>query len=485
MVWFFILFFIFIGFIIAKKYKKKSISIYILLSIFWFFIMGPFWAVITFIELITGWGLHKVIKDFFSKNKDNENHNISNNEIIKEKNKSQYVDTIIQENKKISTKKKNKNRKKAKKKQKINTTLSKEKINDKKCCKIENNNEEIIIENFDYDFELKKNKSNETLNINELIKKLSKLQEEKKLLEDNYEILQEKRKYLIETVEEDTDISPLELEDKNYEINEVIEEINKIENQIFAIENEICDIEISIENINDEKLNEENELNFMEEVSINEIDYLNKKFEIRRNTQIIEELNLLNNNNTLTKSKESYNFSIENKEEKIKNFLFQYNIKSLWHFTDLSNINLIKKYGLLSLEQIRKKNLKNVKFGGNELSHKLDIKKGLDKYVHISFLKDHPMFYTTKNRRSIINPVWIEIDINLLFEKKIFLCKTVANGNNSELLPLYKIFDIDFEKMFNNIRTEARKAEVLVYDKIETKYIKKFHFDSIWNKLNL
>ncbi|WP_456480160.1 ComF family protein [Nautilia sp.] len=70
MVLFFIILFVLIGFIIAKKYRNQSLIFYILMSFFWFFVMGPFWAVITFIELITGWGLQKIIKDFFRKDKE-------------------------------------------------------------------------------------------------------------------------------------------------------------------------------------------------------------------------------------------------------------------------------------------------------------------------------------------------------------------------------------------------------------------------------
>ncbi|MEO1927368.1 MAG: DarT ssDNA thymidine ADP-ribosyltransferase family protein [Nautiliaceae bacterium] len=159
----------------------------------------------------------------------------------------------------------------------------------------------------------------------------------------------------------------------------------------------------------------------------------------------------------------------------VKEHLEKNGIKSLWHFTDLSNWESIKKYGIQSLFRIIKDDIKVSRFGANALSHDLDYYKGLDRYVHLSFTDDHPMYHIAKKEKRIINPIWIEIDINVLFDKKVLVCKGVANKTNSVLLNLAGVLNFDFDKMFHDdfeIRKEARKAEILIYDCIETKYIK-------------
>lgn len=91
--------------------------------------------------------------------------------------------------------------------------------------------------------------------------------------------------------------------------------------------------------------------------------------------------------------------------EEILKSLESYGITSIYHFTDKENLPIIEKYGLQSLKNIISYNIPVKRFGANELSHSLDKIKGLDKYVHLSFIKDHPMFFIAKNRGSLINPI--------------------------------------------------------------------------------
>jgi len=162
----------------------------------------------------------------------------------------------------------------------------------------------------------------------------------------------------------------------------------------------------------------------------------------------------------------------------VKEHLEKYGIKSLWHFTDLSNWESIKRYGIKSLYRINRDDIKVSRFGANALSHDLDYYRGLDRYVHLSFTDDHPMYHIAKKEKRIINPIWIEIDINVLFDKKVLVCKDVANKTDSVLLDLTGVLSFDFGKMFHDdfeISKNAKKAETLIYDCIEIKYIKGFH----------
>ncbi len=150
----------------------------------------------------------------------------------------------------------------------------------------------------------------------------------------------------------------------------------------------------------------------------------------------------------------------------MKDFLKYHGIQSLWHFTDRSNLESIQKYGILSLKKIEKQRINIQHTGADTLSHSLDYYRGWDKYVHLAFISDHPMYHVAKSRGSIIDPIWIEIDISVIFEESTIFFNKVANDSTAKPFKLEKLKKkIDFDKMFHydfDIKKEARKAEILV-----------------------
>ena len=66
---------------------------------------------------------------------------------------------------------------------------------------------------------------------------------------------------------------------------------------------------------------------------------------------------------------------------KLQELLIKHGIKYLWHFTDMSNLESIKKNSLLSLEKIELRNIDVTCFGADELSHSLDRASGLVIYL--------------------------------------------------------------------------------------------------------
>ena len=146
-------------------------------------------------------------------------------------------------------------------------------------------------------------------------------------------------------------------------------------------------------------------------------------------------------------------------------------INSIWHFTDKSNLDSIERYGILSLRGIIKDDIVVSRFGADNLSHTLDIHYGLDKYVHLALIKDHPMYHRAKQRGSIVYPVWIELDISILNKDKTVFSNRVANESGSKIYNIDKIEEkIDFNKMFHPdfwTRVEARKAEIMVANQID------------------
>lgn len=87
-------------------------------------------------------------------------------------------------------------------------------------------------------------------------------------------------------------------------------------------------------------------------------------------------------------------------------------IRYLYHFTDRSNIPLIKRHGgLLSWSYCDKHGIRIPRPGGGQLSRQLDVSRNLQDYVRISFTREHPMKYIAKNDGRIIDPVNLVIDI--------------------------------------------------------------------------
>ena len=167
-------------------------------------------------------------------------------------------------------------------------------------------------------------------------------------------------------------------------------------------------------------------------------------------------------------------------EKEMRDFFSKRGIESVWHFTDRSNLGSIEEYGLQSLHNIQKKKIEVERFGAESLSHDLDHRKKLDRFVHLAFIDDHPMFHVaTKNRETIIDPVWIEIDLSVVFQDKTLFSNMVANGTGAPIFSLEEVPKrINFAKMFDKdfeIMKEARKAEILIYDSISPDNIIKVH----------
>jgi len=150
-------------------------------------------------------------------------------------------------------------------------------------------------------------------------------------------------------------------------------------------------------------------------------------------------------------------------------------INSVWHFTDISNLDSIVKYGILSLHELVENSI-DAHFSADVLSHSLDRRYGLDEYVHLAFISDHPMYHNALKRGSIDHGIWIELDLKVLLDDSVMFSDEVANKSGVKPFDYTKVEEkIDFIKMFHRdfwTRLEARKAEIMVPNKIDINYIK-------------
>ena len=91
---------------------------------------------------------------------------------------------------------------------------------------------------------------------------------------------------------------------------------------------------------------------------------------------------------------------------KFKEIIRDKNIKSLYHFTDRSNLqSIIESGGLYSWKSCESKNIIIPRAGGSNLSQVLDSQVGIGDYVHLSFIPQHPMLYDTIEDGRITNPI--------------------------------------------------------------------------------
>lgn len=162
----------------------------------------------------------------------------------------------------------------------------------------------------------------------------------------------------------------------------------------------------------------------------------------------------------------------------LKEALTYYGKTSVWHFTDKSNLVSIEKYGLLSLDIIIKEDIYVSCYGADELSHKLDRNRGLDKFVHLSLIREHPMQYVKTRDGEIPDPIWLEIDASVLFENQSIFSDRVANSNTAKL---YEINDLDqvidlevlwgrtnwSDPIIQERRKIAKKSELMVANRID------------------
>ena len=118
-----------------------------------------------------------------------------------------------------------------------------------------------------------------------------------------------------------------------------------------------------------------------------------------------------------------------------KEVLDQYNIHTLYHFTDSDNLEaIIKNGGLYSWKDCQEKGITIAKPGGGgpgSLSWQLDQRRGLEHYVRVSFTRQHPMMYIAMNEGRISNPVILEIDTEVIYDENVKYANMNATRNGA------------------------------------------------------
>jgi len=171
----------------------------------------------------------------------------------------------------------------------------------------------------------------------------------------------------------------------------------------------------------------------------------------------------------------------KSKWQEFEQVLKENRITKLYHFTDRENLeSIIKHGGLYSWADCEEKGIKIPKPGGGDLSRSLDMRDGLQHYVRLAYVEDHPMKFEAMKDGRISNPVVLEIDLELaLWKDTLYADRNMTkNGANvgDTLDDLKAVHFGLFTRMqrYFDMSDEAKmyyKAEVLVKNFIPLKYI--------------
>jgi hypothetical protein len=167
----------------------------------------------------------------------------------------------------------------------------------------------------------------------------------------------------------------------------------------------------------------------------------------------------------------------------LQKVLQENNITILYHFTDHSNLKSIKENGgLYSWYYCDKNNIVIPMTGNSSLGRSLDLEFGLEDYVRLSFIKDHPMKHVAMKEGRITRPYLLKVSIEVCyFENTRFSDMNAAdrrhtNGDSVDFLSSLR-FDLFHKRYFdlNPIEKKQHQAEVLVKTWIPAEYITNFN----------
>ena len=167
--------------------------------------------------------------------------------------------------------------------------------------------------------------------------------------------------------------------------------------------------------------------------------------------------------------------------QEYKALLEQHGIGKLYHFTDRDNLeSIINNGGLYSWAGCEQKGITISKPGGGTLSRQLDSRDGLQDYVRVSFVTQHPMMYVAMDEGRISNPVILEIDPEVVcWEGTLYAdrnaTKTGANvGGTVDDFKRIHFQSVKARKHFDLDESEQPffQAEVLVKGFIPLQYIR-------------
>jgi len=155
-----------------------------------------------------------------------------------------------------------------------------------------------------------------------------------------------------------------------------------------------------------------------------------------------------------------------------------------YHFTDTRNLDSIREHGILSMTELRARGITPVT-GGNDWSLEADARFGMDRYVHLCFLRQHPMEWNARQDGRIEKSRFLRIDPKVLTLDDVLMTDEVANKSGVVPKPANEIIpSLDFKVMYTRTdwkdpairdrRQRAKLYEILVPSRVPPELILDF-----------
>jgi hypothetical protein len=132
----------------------------------------------------------------------------------------------------------------------------------------------------------------------------------------------------------------------------------------------------------------------------------------------------------------------------------------IYHFTDIRNVESIKKRGLLSWQRLLQWKVDHVP-SSNDFSRELDVKKNLQNYVRLCLTKDHPMAYTVVKEKRVQKLVWLKIKGDVVNWRTTLFSDTNSVKNGA-------VIDGNRDTAF---KSGDSQAEILIENALASKWI--------------
>lgn len=166
-------------------------------------------------------------------------------------------------------------------------------------------------------------------------------------------------------------------------------------------------------------------------------------------------------------------------------FIKKYKPKCFYHFTDVRNLDNIKMHGLLSFAELVRRRIVVPVPGGNDWSHEEDKRRGLDEYIHLCFLDEHPMEYRVKQEGRIVESRFLKISTEIIHQAGVMFTPDVSNKSGVKSFDLKEACRVmDFSVIYERTdwtdpevkkrRLLAKKYELLFPNPIPLKFISGF-----------
>ena len=164
----------------------------------------------------------------------------------------------------------------------------------------------------------------------------------------------------------------------------------------------------------------------------------------------------------------------------ISNHLKSLGIKNLYHFTDESNLEVIKENGgLFSLDALKSYKVAPNVFSSDELSRNLDARNNLTHYIRCSWIEGHPMLFISKKRKQIKKPIIFKINLSVVDRGGVLLTDSNAAKTSSlkvgegidfvEKLELNKI--VECGEYLKSDRSGIYQAEILIPNFLSMRFV--------------